>query len=361
MGILPMSEGLTQTHGQDARATAGIQILRSIGRCAQPLLQLIGHVAGLAPRIFARPCRLAVPLTLAALATPLAAAADPESAPPAPVVTSMREDLLRMNEFFDTTLPGTLKKYNIVMEYTPKFVDFRDHEYIRFPVEIRYGVREHWELYGGLTPFIPNPFNSGIDHRWGPGFARLGVRHDVGGFFGLYDQVTVGLETRAPLGQPPLFLIDRYSHIRPFIAAARKLPWPNTTFLTSYSYDRAMDTPGRGTPPAELPRVHILEIAPSLLYKPGEFGGFAEYTYRHFQEELKSHLGHEYKVGSVWDVPLVRSQAWRLPGKWQVELAYRITDEQGVGRSRGIAMSLRWRTTLREMLYYNPGNPLPSK
>jgi len=28
MGILPMSEGLTQTHGQDARATAGIQMLR---------------------------------------------------------------------------------------------------------------------------------------------------------------------------------------------------------------------------------------------------------------------------------------------------------------------------------------------
>jgi hypothetical protein len=34
MGILPMSEGLTQTHGQDARATSGIQMLPSIGRCA---------------------------------------------------------------------------------------------------------------------------------------------------------------------------------------------------------------------------------------------------------------------------------------------------------------------------------------
>jgi hypothetical protein len=35
MSILPMSEGLTQTHGQDARATAGIQMLPSIGRCAR--------------------------------------------------------------------------------------------------------------------------------------------------------------------------------------------------------------------------------------------------------------------------------------------------------------------------------------
>ena len=34
MGILPMSEGLPQTHGQDTRATTGIPMLPSIGRCA---------------------------------------------------------------------------------------------------------------------------------------------------------------------------------------------------------------------------------------------------------------------------------------------------------------------------------------
>ena len=312
-------------------------------------------------RPFFRRLLLAAPVALAIWAAPLGAAPDAESTPPPSVLTSMREELLRMNEFFDTTLPGTLKKYNVVLEYTPKFVDLRDHEYVRYPIEIRYGVHEHWELFGGLTPFSPNPFNPGRDYRWGPGFARLGVRHDIGKFFGLYDQVTVGLETRAPLGQPPLFLIDRYSHIRPFILAARKLPWPSTTFLTNYSYDRAVDTPGRGTPPAELPRVHIAEVAPSVLYKPGEFGGFAEYTYRFFQGEEAHHLGFEYKVGAVWDVPLVRSQAWRLPGKWQAELAYKISDEQGVGESRGIALSVRWRTSLHEMLNYRPGAFLPTK
>ena len=34
MGILPMSEGLPQTHGQDARATSSIPMPPSIGRCA---------------------------------------------------------------------------------------------------------------------------------------------------------------------------------------------------------------------------------------------------------------------------------------------------------------------------------------
>jgi len=312
-------------------------------------------------RPFLRRLLRAAPVALAALTVPLGAATDPESVPSPSALTSMREDLLRMNEFFDTTLPGTLGKYNVVVEYTPKFVDLRDHEYVRYPIEIRYGVHENWELFGGLTPFSPNPFKRGRDYRWGAGFARLGVRHDVGKFFGLYDQVTVGLETRAPLGQPPFFLIDRYGHIRPFILAARKLPWPHTTFFTNYSYDRAVDTPGRGTPPIELPRVHIAEIAPSVLYKPGEFGGIAEYTYRYFQGGEPHHFGFEYQVGAVWDVPLVRSQAWRLPGKWQAELAYKISDEQSVGESRGIALSVRWRTTLHEMMNYHPGTSVPTK
>jgi len=38
MAILPMSEGLTQTHGQDARATAGSQMQLSIGKCARDRL-----------------------------------------------------------------------------------------------------------------------------------------------------------------------------------------------------------------------------------------------------------------------------------------------------------------------------------
>jgi hypothetical protein len=35
MGILPMVDGLAQTHGQDARATAYIQMLPTIERCAK--------------------------------------------------------------------------------------------------------------------------------------------------------------------------------------------------------------------------------------------------------------------------------------------------------------------------------------
>ena len=61
--------------------------------------------------------------------TNAAAAASPEAngqvAQPAAgdLMTKMREDVLLMIVFFDTTLPGTLSQYTIVLDFLPKFSD----------------------------------------------------------------------------------------------------------------------------------------------------------------------------------------------------------------------------------------------
>src|SRR3954466_4418431 len=81
----------------------------------------------------------------------------------------VRERVYRMTEFFDTMLPGTLQAHNVTLHFTPKFSDFRDEQYVRYPLELRYGLNEHWELSSGIVPFGPNPFRTGRDHRWGPG------------------------------------------------------------------------------------------------------------------------------------------------------------------------------------------------
>ena len=296
--------------------------------------------------------RLSLGVVLCMLAGRSGFGAEPESKPEsesAPHVSSMREDVLRMREFFDTTLPGTLSQYNVVMDFSPKFGDFRDYEYVRYPIELRYGLRPHWELLGGLTPFSPNPLNEGRNYRWGLGEVRLGVRHDFGRLPWVYDAITLGFQARAPLGQPPVELNDHYVHLRPSISASRNLPWPNATFLTEFSYDRQVS--GRLVhPPPGVARRNIIEVAPGVLYKPGEFGGFVNYAFRHYSEDMASHLGHEAKIGGIWDVPLARSAKWGLPGKWQVELGYRYTTEEGVSRSQGITTRVHWRTTLHEIM-----------
>lgn len=272
------------------------------------------------------------------------------ASPPAGTEIDLREHILRMTEFFDTMLPGVLDKNNVTLHFTPKFSDVRDHEYVRYPLELRYGAGNGWEFYGGPTPFSPNPLNGGRDHRWGVGEIRLGARYDYGPSFGFFNDTTFGFETRVPLGKPPIDLNDHYTHLRPFITAARHLTsWPDVTFYSNLSYDRSVRLFPREAAPPGVTRRNIVEVAPGYLYKPNEFGYFVECRLRHIAEDTEAYLGHEFRLGSLWDVPLWRTARLGLPGKWQLELAYRVTHEEGRATDQGFVARVNWRTTLREV------------
>ncbi len=265
---------------------------------------------------------------------------------------SVRERILRMTEIFDTTLPGTVGKRNLTLHFMPKFSDFRDSEFVRYPLEFRYGLAERWDLSAGVTPFAPNPFNGGRDHRWGPGKIKLGLRYDLGARLKFFDETTVGFETRTPLGKPPTPLNDHYTHVTPFVSASHKLKrWPDTTFYANLRYDRSVELTHRGEPPPDVVRRNVIEFVPGLLFKPSEFGWFADYRFRHIAEEGDVYLAHAARVGAIWEVPLRRSEKWHLPGKWQLELAYRYEVVGGKDRDpdRGLAARVTWRTTLREV------------
>ena len=271
----------------------------------------------------------------------------------------VRERVLRMTEFFDTMLPGVLDENNVTLHVRPKFSDLRKSEYMRFPLELRYGLTNRWELQTGIVPFTPNPFNSGRDHRWGPGEAKFGARYDLGSLLNFFDDTTVGVETRVPLGRPPVELNDHYTHLKPFVSAARTLlTWPSTTFYVNVSYDRSIDLTHRSPPPIEVVRRNVIEVAPGILFKPSEFGYFAEYRFRHIREDFGWHLAHEVQFGTIWDIPLARTEGWKLPGKWQLELAYKISHEEGRDRDHGVSARVNWRTSLREMLEHTKASKL---
>ncbi len=294
-----------------------------------------------------RTCAL---LVASVLATAQSWSATPPTEPQS-AADRMRERVLRMTDFLDTMLPGVLDKENITLSFKPKFGDLRDEEYIRFPIELRYGYTDRLELQTGLVPFTPSPINSGRDHRWGLGEARLGAKYDLGKTLGFFDDTTLGLENRIPLGKPPVELNDHYTHVKPFVSSARQLVrWPSTTFYTNLSYDRAVKLTKRDPAPPEVERRHILEFSPGLLFKPSEFGYFAEYRIRHLDEEIGYRLGHEVQVGTIWDIPLERTAGWNLPGKWQLELAYKVGHEEGRETDHGVSARVNWRTTLREVL-----------
>src|SRR6185295_9510945 len=128
------------------------------------------------------------------------------------------------------------------------------------------------------------------------------------------------------------------------------LTWPSTTFYSNLSYDRSVELTHRAAPPAGVVRRNIIEVAPGLLFKPGELGYFAEYHIRHISEDVGPHLAHEVQFGTIWDIPLARSERWNLPGKWQLELAYKVSHEEGRDTDQGVSARVNWRTTLREVL-----------
>ncbi len=303
------------------------------------------------PHLSLQPVWRALAAACLALLANSAGAGEPPSAP-----ERVMERVLRMTEFLDTMLPGVLDEHNMTFHFRPKFSDLRDEEYMRFPLEIRYGIKRNWELSAGVTPHIPSPFNSGRDHRWGAGEAKFGTRHDVGRLVGFFDETTIGVETRAPLGNPPIELNDHYAHIKPFVAAAHTLSiWPSTTFYANLSYDRSVTLTTRDAPPPEVVRRHVIEVAPGILYKPSQLGYFTEYRFQHIAEPDAWHLRHEFRAGTIWDIPLKRTEKWRLPGKWQLELAYRYIHEEGRDRGHGILTRVNWRTSLREVIEHANG------
>jgi hypothetical protein len=277
------------------------------------------------------------------LCPPLVSAADMKAA--------VKERVYQITEFFDTQLPGTLEAHNLALHFTPKFSDMRDQEYIRYPVELRYGLQERLELTAGLVPFGPNPFNTGRDHRWGPGEAKFAVRYALPAPLPYFTETTIGVETRVPIGKPPTELNDHYTHVKPFVSVARSFQrWPSTTFYTNLSYDRSVRLTERGRPPPDVIRRNVIDVWPGFLFRPSELGYFAEYRFSHISEDLDWRLAHEVRFGSIWDVPLERTRKWRLPGKWQAELAYKIGHEEGRDTDQGIFVRVSWRTSLREVL-----------
>jgi hypothetical protein len=244
----------------------------------------------------------------------------------------------------------------MTLHFTPKFSDFRDNEYARFPFEVRYGLGDRWDLTGGIVPFAPNPTNTGRDHRWGPGELQFGARYDTGGLLGFFDETTVGMQVRVPAGKPPIELNDHYTHVKPFVSLARSLrAWPDTTFYANLSYDRSVELTDRAAPPPDVVRRNIIDVAPGLLFRPSEIGYFAEYRFRHICEDAGWHLAHEVQFGTLWDVPLARSERWRLPGKWQLELGYKFGHEEGRDTNHGVLARVNWRTSLREVLARRTG------
>jgi hypothetical protein len=253
----------------------------------------------------------------------------------------------RVREVFDLRLPSILEKYRLSLDFEPKIGDLVKRSYVRYPIELRYGLSDRVEIYGGLTPFSPNPFHS-EPSGWGPGFITQGVRYNVmpsGRKLG-FDEITLGTEARIPVGNPPLRLIDQFTHVRPYLTTARYLDsLPHTTLFIYASYDFAQKWVNQV--PSSVVQRDVFEVGPALLYKPSEWGLLGQVGFRHITEPDRTRLGSISRAGGLWDIPESRSRKWGLKGKWQIESALEVETEEGKSTDFGIATRVRWKFDLK--------------
>lgn len=257
-------------------------------------------------------------------------------------------------EFFDTTLPGTLAPYDLSLEFRPRLGDVPRRGFIRYPFTLRYGYAEGLEIGARFTPVSPNPFRSKEQERkWSLGEIAPFIRVDIPSpWLRIWDDATFEFRFRQPLGRPPEHLIDGYTRIMPILTFSRTIvDDPHTLLYLSLKYDYAVGAWGRAKPdPERVVRQDVFEITPGVLYKPDQLGYFFQYTLRHIIEPKEDRYAHVYHAGVVWDVPKDYSTNLRLPGKWQVEAGYELTDEQRRSINHAITVRVRWRGDLKSLL-----------
>jgi len=103
----------------------------------------------------------------------------------------------------------------------------------------------------------------------------------------------------------------------------------------------------RSAPPPEvIMRTNTSRSGARSAFQTKRIRLFRRISFPPYHGEKEWHLAHEVRFGTIWDIPLARTESWRLPGKWQLELAYKVSQEEGRGTDQG------WpRASIGEPLY----------
>jgi hypothetical protein len=300
------------------------------------------RVVGAAPVKF-RPafCVTVLPLMVLLLGRPVAAD-DVPAKPPAD-----EQALRKIDGIFDTDLPKTEKKGRIKFLVHPHLGDFTRRPYVRVPFGVRWGVNDHVEFSATVEPYFQHGLKSGSP---GNGIGDV----EFGGKYAFHDwlkpdyDASVGLNTRTPVGHPPLDMTDGYNHYAPYLVISRKSP--QTKGLT-YFASTTLDVMQKSSVAGSFRRDDAHST--SLIFGTGAV--LDRYPYHYTLEtgyQTTSLVGKDNKQfvyvrpGFAWDLP--RRLTFNSRGRWLLGGSIKITEgpdgtrlDSG-GKIRGEFSLTRW-------------------
>lgn len=264
------------------------------------------------------------------------------------------DDELRIHGVFDSALPGTERRNSLRLILHPHFGDLHQHEHLRIPFGLRYGLSDRLEVTGEMEAFVSH----GLKHTaflGDAGFSawHVGAKYQLGEIGRTGWIVAVGFDFTRPMGAPPREITDGLKHISPYVSFSRRLESaPAWRVFWSLGHDEIRAT----SLPLSLRRNELGADASTIS------GGFLResgaMTYTFETAWSSSRLGGKFdhnvltvRPGFVWVVP--PRYTFGDGGRWVLGAGLRLSEgpdgfDVGVSTKLRVNFNLRgwWRRTM---------------
>jgi hypothetical protein len=253
-------------------------------------------------------------LCLLTVAAEAQAQNDAAAASPAPVSWEQNA-ISRIQDLFELDLPKTERPGQVQFSFQPHFRDLLNKGYLRFPLELRWGVNDHFELNSDIDTYFDHGLRKG---SYGDGISALhfGAKYAWLEWLKPNWDTSVGFNSSIPVSRPPIELTDGHDHFVPYIVFGHKLddvPGLSGILNVHADFVTASSTPG-GFGKNE-PHTHSLTVTPGALYNRDAWHYTLEVDCT--TTRLIGSGSHDFltiRPGVVWDLP--KALVFNARGRW---------------------------------------------
>jgi hypothetical protein len=226
-----------------------------------------------------------------------------------------QQTISRIRDLFEIELPTTERTGQIKLSFQPHFRDLLNEDYLRLPLELRWGVNDHFELNSEIDTYFDHGLRKG-NGGYGISTLHFGAKYAWLEWLKPTWDASVGINSSIPVSRPPIELTDGHDHITPYIVFGRKLgnvPGLSGVINVSTDFMSASSTPGAFE--RNEPHSNSLTVSPGLLY---------DHHAWHYTLEVDgtttrfigsgSHDFLTIRPGVIWDLPKVL--VFNARGRW---------------------------------------------
>ena len=266
------------------------------------------------------------------------------------------------SDLFETGLPSFFREGNYRLRLNPKFGDFFEDDYVRFPIGLEYSFSNHFEGIVDVGTYFPNPFNGG--GGWGTYNLRLGGKYSWWSVADSEYNVSVGFKSDMPWSNPPLEVTDGWARHEPFVSISRELSDdPAKLVYLNVAHELVGTSPFTSHPVSPRPKDRIF-LRPGIIFYPGgNFRYSAELEYRtsifdgrtpeavdyvdwQGTREYKRAFNEVHEViispGITWFPTEEFRKGFFVPGNWDVGLKLDIPIVEETDEDIGVSLRFRW-------------------